>query len=676
MTGTQLLTFAIIGLTTGAIYVGIAGGLLTIYRTSGILNFAQGAMAVWGAYVYEGMRTEGALVLPVGSIEFGSWGRSLAPALIAGLLCSALLGLLVHVLVFRPMRNAPVLGQVVASVAVMIFIEALIRIRFGPNQITAPEILPGSSVDIGGATVPLASLLLLAITVVLMVLLWLFFRFTTIGIVSRASAQNPRAVSLMGFSPDRLGAYSWTIGTTLSGFIVMLAAPATGLEATSYTLYVVPALAVLLLARLSSILVATIAGFVLGSFQSVITLVTSAPGWPSWAAFGVQDAVPFIVIIVILLIGGKRLPSRGSLGTASLPAVRIPRIKPGMMAIGILVALGALLLTSGSTRFGVITTMGVALLALSYVVITGFVGQISLAQISLAGVAAFTVSKVSTNWGMPFPVSMIFAALVAMAVGMLVGIPAFRVRGAQLAVVTVAAGVALQNFVFGNPMFTPPAGLEVPPPTLGSFSLSIREGSNIATLKFGILVLVLFVLVALLYVAIAGGDTGRAFLAVRSNERAAASAGLSVSKVKLIAFGLAGFIAGIGGCVIGYSRGQLSFVSFSIFVGMTLLAVVYLGGITSLMGAIVAGLLGPLGIIYVVLNAKINFDQYYQLIAGFSLILTAVLNPEGIAGKTRADWEKFRERRARGRTPAPPDPGPDGPAREHAVAVTGGEQRS
>lgn len=646
----QILNFAILGLTSGAIYVGIAGGLLTVYRSSGIVNFAQGAMAVWGAYVYEALKNTGKLVLPVGTIPVGSTTVPTALAVAAGIACAALLGLVIQLLVFRPMRNAPVLGQVVASVAVMIALEALIELRFSANQITAPPILPSGSWTAGTLTIGQADIGVLVIAIVLMTALWAFFKYTTLGIACRASAANPRAVSLMGFSPDRLSAWSWTIGTALSGFLVMLAAPATGLEPGSYTLYVVPALAVLLLARLTSILVTTIAGFALGAFQGIITLLSAQSWWPGWGQNGLQDAVPFVIIIVILLVSGKRLPSRGSLGTASLPPVRIPRLSWRQLAVALAIGAAALLATSGTDRFGVISSMALALIALSYVLISGYLGQISLAQIAFAGVAGFALSKVTTYWGWPFPLSLLFSALAAALVGMIVAVPAFRIRGAQLAVVTVAASVVIQNFVFGNPSFTPVAGLFVPPPKIGGLNLSVRSGSDIATLKFGFTVLVVLFAVGVAYVALVSGETGRALLAVRANERAAASAGLNVSRVKLIAFGLAGFIAGAGGCLIGYSRGELSFASFSVFVGMEVLAVAYLGGITSLTGALVAGALGPLGILYVFLNSYIDFGKYYQLVAGLGLVLTAVLNPEGIAGKTRSDaerlWRRWQARRA------------------------------
>ena len=143
---------------------------------------------------------------------------------------------------------------------------------------------------------------------------------------------------------------------------------------------------------------------------------------------------------------------------------------------------------------------------------------------------------------------------------------------------------------------------------------------------------------------LARGRTGRAWLAIRSNERAAAAAGINVRAMKLAGFGVSAFIAGGAGALIGYSQGQLTADSFTVGIGLLMLAVTYLGGITSLTGAMVAGAIAPLGIIYVVLNNHINFGPYYDLVAGIGLVLTVVLNPMGISGKTYEQWQWVRAR--------------------------------
>ena len=312
--------------------------------------------------------------------------------------------------------------------------------------------------------------------------------------------------------------------------------------------------------------------------------------------------------------------------------------------VGALVAAGvaALLLTEGSYRFGVITSMIVALMALSLVVLTGFVGQISLAQAAFAGSAGFVLSKIGT--GLPFPLPLLVAALAATALGLLVAVPALRVRGVQLAVVTLAAGVAIEQFVFQNPKLTPTTGNLIPDPRIFGVDLAVRRGADLARWQFGILVLVVLALAALAVANLGRSGTGRALLAVRSNERAAASVGVDVAAAKLIAFGMSAFLAGLGGALIGYSRGQLSATSFGVSVSLTLLAFAYLGGITSIGGALVAGTLAPLGIGYVVLDRTADLGEHYLLVSGVLLVATAILNPGGIADGVRRRAAALRSR--------------------------------
>ncbi|MCE3554864.1 ABC transporter permease [Pseudonocardia sp. RS11V-5] len=640
------LQFVVLGLGLGSIYIGLGTGLLLVHRATGIINFAQGAMAMWGAYVFAQLRVDGRLVFPIGSIEFAR-RPTVAVAAVIGLVTAFVLGLVVHYLVFRPVRNAPVLAQVVVSVAVMITLQALVVLRFGANNIDVASILPEGTIHVLDVDLPTREIIMAAIMVVLAAAVWAYLRFTRAGVATRAASENERAAVLMGFSPDRLAAVAQVVAVMIGTISVMLGSSLTGLNPDNYTLLVVPALAVLLVARMESIGVVVVAALLLGAFQSVIGLLVTKSWWPVWAQSGLDQVIPFAVVMVILFVQGKRLPSRGSLQTLRLPDVAIPKLKPIPAVILLVLGVAALSLTTGTYRFGVTTSIIVMLLALSYVVITGYLGQISLAQGAFAGAAGFCLSKVTTEWGVPFPLSLILCALVATALGMLVALPAFRIRGAQLAIITIAAALAIERFVFNNYTLTPPEGNPIADATLLGLNLGVREGRDLSRMAFSLMVLVVAAILVWVFIRVASGDTGRTFLAVRANERAAASSGINVRKTKLIGFAISAFIAGIAGCLIGFSRGQLSAESFTVFAGLQVLAVAYLGGITSVGGAIVAGVLGPLGIVYVLLRGVFDLGEYYPLISGLGLILTAILNPVGIAGATReqVDWVRSKLRR-------------------------------
>lgn len=648
----QFLQFVFLGLSAGAIYSVLASSLVGIYAATGIINFAQGAIGLYSVYLVAALRTDGSLVLPIGTLKLGSESdpTSMELALVLGVLSAVVWALLAHVLIFRPLRSAPVLAQVVASVGLMLFIQALVHLRFETENLFAEAILPEDTVDIAGAVVNVSDLILAGVAIAISLVLWAYFRLTTLGVATRAGSEDELAARLSGYSPDRLAAIVWALSGAATGLIVVLASYTIGLTETSYTFFVIPALAVALVGRLTSFGIACAAGLVLGAFQSTITWLTTKDWWPEWAQAGLGDAVPFVIVVIALFLLGGRIPSRGSLGEVRMPAVRIPRIRLIPTVVCIAVVVVAILLTSGSWRFGVVTSVILSLIALSLVLLTGYLGQISLASMAFAGAAGFALSKLTTNWDVPFPFSMIFAALIATGLGVLVGVPALRIRGAQLAVVTLAAALAIQSFVFNNPAITSFEGNLIADPTIFGLDLGVRDGTNLVTIRFSLMVLIVVAIATLVVLRFMGGSTGRAFLAVRSNERAASSVGINVAATKLLGFALSAFLAGIGGCLIGYSRGQLSAGSFTVMIGLTLLAMTYVGGITSFAGAVLAGIIGPLGVGYVFLNQTLALGEYYELFAAGSLLLMAVLNPVGVAGAMSELGEKLRAHR---HTPSP-----------------------
>ncbi len=651
----QYVLFALIGLGAGAIYAALGTGLVVTYKGTGIINFAAGAMGMWSAYVYDELRRAGDLTFPVFAIPHKvHLGKTVGfvPALLLALASAALIGLIAHLLVFRPLRRAPALAKVVASVGLMITLQALVVMHFKTTARRVEPILPNRTFRVGTVEVPQDRIWLAVVTAVVGLALWAYFRYTRSGLATRAAAENERAASLARFSPQFLAGTTWVISSMVVALVFILASPANGLNPIGFTLVVVPALACALVGRLTYIGVVIAAGLVLGAIQSEVTFLGTRSWWPAWAKTGFGDAVPFLVVVAALFIAGRSLPSRGAVESDPLPEVVIPRNRPGAVAVAAMAGFVLLVVTKGSFRFGIITSMIVAIIALSLVVLTGLIGQISLAQAAFAGSAGFAVSKLATDAHIAFPFSLVIAVVLATLLGIVAGLPALRIRGAQLAVVTMALAVALERFVFRNPNVTKLAGNLIPDPKVFGIDLGVRSGSNIARLPFGVMVLVLLTSVAVAVGNLARGATGRRFLAVRSNERAAASLGIDVQAAKLSGFAIASALAGLGGTLIGYSRGQLSADSFTVLVGVSFLAFAYLGGITSIPGALVAGTFAPLGISYVIFNRLFsNIGNAYLLLSGISLILTAIFNPVGIAGAVRQSMTTMRARR-RGSTPS------------------------
>ena len=659
----QYILFLFLGLSLGSVYAALTMGIVVTYQGTGVINFAAAAMATVPLYVFSFLQ-DGELRLPIPLLP--SWEVGPPPtwvSVLVALLVAAALGALVHVAVSKPLRTAPVLAKVVGAVGIMLTLQAALSLKYTTDPRSLDVMLPEGTVEIGGAKVAVDRLWLIGITVVLGSILALWFRRSRTGLAIQAASENERAASFARLSPQSLGLITWILSTVFTAFILIVAGPAIGvLSPGNLTLLVVPALAAALIARLSSMWAALVGALALGVVQSEVQFLSSTKTWwPEWAKQGMTDAVPFVVIVVTLFVLGNKIPMRGEETRSSLPPVILPRNRPVVIAGLFVVGFILLAVTSGSYRFGLTTSLASAVLLLSLVVLTGFVGQISLAQAAFAGVAGLILSKLGND--IPFPFSMLLAALGAAVAGVIVGLPALRIRGAQLAVVTLAAALTLEKFVFANPQIIDPAENLIPDPKLFGINLAVRGGGNIARFPFAVMVLIVTTIVFVLVGNLMRAGTGRKMLAVRSNERAAASIGIGVAGIKLSAFALASFLAGLGGALIGYSRGQLSPESFGVFVGLTFLAVAYLGGITSASGAFVAGSLAALGIVFVIMDRLLELGSYYALFSGLSLLLTVVLNPLGIAGKTRSDVDEFRRKRALKKGLAAPQVG------EHEEAI-------
>lgn len=647
------MVFAVAGLGAGAVFAALALGLIVTYRGTGVINFAAGVMGLWSGYVYAELRTTGHYVLPVVLVpdRFALGAVSMPVALALSVLTGVLLGLVAHLLVFRPLRDAPALAKVVASAGLTLALQSLIVLRFGTDARTVDPILPSSPVRVGDVGVPRDRLLLAGLVVLLAVAVAAWSRSSRTGLATRAAAENRRFAALAQFSPDVLAAAAWAMSAGVVALVVVLGSPATGLNPVSYTLLIVPALACALVGRLQAIAPAVLAGLLLGVLQSETTFFATKTWWPSWATVGVASALPFLAVIVVLFLVGRSLPTRDAEETAHLPAVRAPRNRPWAVAAALLGGLALILLTNGSYRFGVITTMAVAVLALSFVVLTGLLGQVSFAQAAFAGIAGFALSKLTQGAGLGFPVAPLLAAAGAGLFGLLAGLPALRIRGAQLAVVTLSLALACDQLLFQNPSFNNiRTGNGVTSPRLLGLDLAVRAGSQTARVSFAVLVMLILAAACVAVGNWMRSATGRRMLAVRSNERASASLGVDVTRTKLLGFTASAFLAGIAGTLLAYSRGSVSSESFTTLVGVSFLVFAYLGGIASVTGALVAGTFAPLGIVFVLVNRLVPgaTQQGYQLVAAVALVVTAIANPQGIAGGIRDRWDRQRTRAAAG----------------------------
>lgn len=630
---TDLLAFFLLGLGGGAIYAALGVGIVLTHRASGVVNFAHGAMSLYVVYLMAALRSTGDLVLPIGTIHLGD-SVAFIPALCIAVAYAGIQSVLIYLLCFAPLHAAPALAKVVASVGVMVGIQSLVLLRFGSTVPSMAPILPNETVHLLGVQVPRDRFWLVGIVIVGALGLAFWANRTRFGKVTRAAAENETAAHLLGFNPVRIALLNWLVAGVFAGGIAIVIAPVGSLESTSFTLLVIPAVAAALVGRLSSLVGTAAAGLVLGGGQSVLLYLTQRYEW--LPQYGLKEGLPFVLVVAIIFFAGRSLPARGALELRRLPSAAVGRLNPITIVAGVAVP-AIMLLTVGPTwRLALITSMVGAIFCLGLVVLTGFIGQISLAHMALAGVAGFALSKIALNWGVPFPVAPLLAAGVAVVLGVVIGIPALRVRGLHLAIVSIAAAQAIQQFIFANPAYTGGlAGTHVPEPKLFGIDLGIRGGpGDFPRPAFGFLVLVIatacFVGIAILR----RSDLGHRLLAVRSSERAAAASGISVARMRLVAIVISSGLAGVGGCLLAYQRGQISYNSFDVFASLLVLTIAYLGGIGVVRGAIVGGIMFTGGLGTTALENWLHLGDYQSIIFAGALVLTAIANPDGLAGTT------------------------------------------
>ena len=621
----------LLGLGNGGVFAALALALVVTYRSSGVINFATGAMALYGAYTYSYLRNGELIILVPGLPETADLGTKLGfwPAAGIAVAVTAILGALLYLIVFRPLREAPPLARAVASLGVMVVLQALMANRLSTAVVSVSRIFPAERWQWGSVTL-LSDRFYLALSVVgITLVITALYRWTRFGLHTRATAESQTGAFVSGISPDRIALANWMISGAVAGLAGILIAPLSPLTPPSYTLFVVPALAAGVVGGFQALVPTVIAGIAIGMLQSEAVSLAAKHSWmPHTGSF---ELVPLVVILVALLITRRSIPVRGALLRHPLGKAPRPRSLVLPTAFGMVVGTAALALTAGTWRAAVIGTFISAIIGLSFVVVTGYAGQVSVAQLALAGCGAFTLTFFVNSWGVPFPIAPLLAAVVATIVGVIVSLPALRLRGLTLGVVTLALAYAIEAVWFRNTQIVGTTGTQIGPPRLFGLDLGVGTGRDFPRIEFGLLCLITLVLVALAVAKLRTSALGSAMLAVRANEQSAAGIGVNVVLVKVVSFAIASFIAGIGGSLLAYRRGIVTFESFSAIAGLTALSTAYLAGITSVYGGIVAGIIGAGGIAFIALDRWVSLGDWFTVITGALVVVTVIKNPEGLA---------------------------------------------
>jgi ABC-type branched-subunit amino acid transport system ATPase component/branched-subunit amino acid ABC-type transport system permease component len=658
----KFLNLFVSGAVTGAIYSLIAAGLALTYSTTGIFFLGYGAVAFTAAFVYFELHSGlGWPIVPAAALTIGVF----AP----------LLGLVLDKLIFRSLTKATESAKIMATVGVLVAIPALAKfvvsllindghfnIPSGDQVFIAPGIGPSPAKvwHLGGVlNFDTNQLIVFAFAAVIALSLWFVLRRTALGLRMRAVVDRPELAQLRGVDRGRTSAVAWTLGMVLAASAGVIGAPIfNSLDPATYTLVMFVATAAVVLGGLRSIPLAYIGGMLVGILQNLVSGYVSLTN----EIKGFNSAVPFVLLLVGLAIWGRdRTRRAGSIAEdvpppdymAGLPRWR--RLAPIVISLVVLFVYMYFL----ADRFWIgLTTRGLALalVFLSFVVVTGMGGMVSLAQATFVTAAGLAAGLMIDKFHAPFLLALVVGVLVAMFLGIIVALPALRLGGLAFALATLALGYLGDRVLFQWDWFRNfQQGWPIHRPSL--WFVHLADDRSLA-----VVLLIIVLLVTLLIQNLQKSASGRAMTAVRSSEPAAQTSGISPSVIKLTLFALSAALAGLGGILLVTYDQHATNASYTTELGLVWLATVVLWGVRRPAGAIIAGLSSAL--FPSLLSGGFHWPTYIptflawngtksiwlpQLLFGLGAIQMAQ-NPDGILAVMAEGGYRRRQKRLERRT--------------------------
>lgn len=563
----KFLTFTIGGLATAAIYAISASGLVVTYTTSGIFNFAHGAFSMMAAFMYWQVHV--------------SWGVPALPAVVLVVfVIGPLFGALVERVIMRGLDGTSDVVKIVVTISLMIALIGAANVIWDPN--VGRPVVPffSGTVDILGVPVSYHRLLTLGVALVVAGTLAWMFRFTRLGIAMRAVVDDRSLMKLNGGRPARISMMSWALGAGMAAVAGVLLASEQTLSATTLTLLLLNAYAVAVVGRLRSLPGVFLGAVILGLAQSYVIgyLDQEATIGPISLRAVSQALPPLMLFVVMVLQPQDRLVAKGTV-RRSVPS-RPPTMRFALgSAVAFVVSVAAIgSLVEGPNLNLLITGFFTAVVTLSLVPLTGYAGQISLAQLSFTGIGAVAMATWGAN-GEPWAV-LLSVGLCAV-VGALVAFPALRLQGIYLALATGAFAMFCSSMVFNQTEIMPGGNRQVPRLDFGFWAI---ESDYAQLVSLG----VLFAAIAVALIALRRSAWGRRLTAMKDSPIACATLGLNLTSTKVGVFALSAAIAGAAGAASGRTFLSES-LTLPASLPITMIAVV--GGIGSVAGAFFGGLL-------------------------------------------------------------------------------------
>jgi ABC-type branched-subunit amino acid transport system ATPase component/branched-subunit amino acid ABC-type transport system permease component len=554
------MPFIISGLAVGAIY-GLAGtGLVITYKTSGIFNFAQPALAAIASYIF--------WYLHFDNITPGPQFPWPVAALIAVGVAGPLMGIGME-RIARGLANVATSLQILATSGLALGIIGTLGLLY-QNQGTLPynPFLPTGTLVLGGTRVGYDQMILFAFSLAAVVGLYIFFRASKNGVQMRAVVDNPPLLDVMGTNPNKVRRWAWVIGCTFVAASGVLLGPTLAtLQANSFLTIVIASFGAAAIGAFSSLPLTFIGGLAIGVIGDVSTKYVNNVSWLK----GLSGALPFIVLFVVLIV---TKPSKLAEKRVGIPKpLRESYYAPPRVRVVFAVAIFgflALVPTFVGTNLSIwLEGLTYMILFLSLGLLVKLSGQVSLCQASLAAIGAATVAHAGTDWHLPWLICVLLAGLVTLAVGVIIAIPAIRVSGVFLALATFGFGFFLQQMIYPTGLMFggTGGGLAAPRPSIAS-----------SEERYYYVVLAFLVVISALMVVIHYGRLGRLARALRDSPLALNTNGTSVTVLLVTVFAISAFVAGVAGALYASATQEVSLVTplFAPLLSLNFFAVIML----------------------------------------------------------------------------------------------------
>ncbi len=609
----EILTFTVLGLTIGSAYAIASSGLVITYATSNVFNIAHGAVGMVMAFLYWEL---------VGNRGLPPW---LGLILVVGV-AAPIFGAILERLVTRRLVEAPTTVSITTTVGLMLLLVGVAQMAWPPAGRSVSPFLPGVRTNLAGVQVSGHQFITFGLAILVAGGLYVLLNRTRTGTAMRALVDDRTLLALHGARPQRLASMSWALGSSLAALAGILLVSEIGLDYLTLTLLVINAYAAAMVGRLVDLPRTFVGAMILGLLQAYFLLgLRYAPDvGPDLQGLlgGLRASVPTLFLFATMLLLPQEKLRVGSVSGAAM--VRVPSHRR-TVAWGVALVATVTVVTAfvgPGTVSSISRALAFAIIMLSLVLLTGYGGDVSLGQMTFVGVGALVIARV---FGGLDPVSILVASLVAAAVGVLVALPALRLRGLYLGLGTLAFAAAMDKLVFESNLlgFQLGGSVTITRPTFLGISL---EGER----AFAIGTAVAFVLLGTGLLALRRGPFGRRLLAVRDSPAACGTLGLSTRRTRVAVFALSAGMAGFGGAVFAGVNIAVGSADFQMFQSLPLLLLAVVGGITSVTGALLGGILLGLGPVLSDLTGSTGQAQFIAI--GIAAIILG-RDPNGLAGR-------------------------------------------